>query len=187
MSVNRVSLFLRSQSGTWPQAKRGTECSSHVKELWGSTTGDERHDNFIRHRISRSPLTCFKIGYTHSLIFKAEDSGPCFWSPKEKERQSHNRPTGKRKLVERWTKMLIDALAAAVVVLQQQQNHSKKLVDVFHPSTCLSMFQQECILTDVLFNQSFTPVNAVSTVQGGAVVPVRSHDVNCCHAPGRCG
>ncbi len=68
-----------------------------------------------------------KDGDTQSLIFKAEDSGPWYLSLEEnKERQRHNRPTGKRKQIERSKKMLVEALAASGVVLQQQRNHTKK-------------------------------------------------------------
>jgi hypothetical protein len=67
-----------------------------------------------------------KIGDTQSLIFKPEDSGPWYLSPKERQRQRHNRATGKRKVVERSKKMLAEALTAAGVILQQNRNHTKK-------------------------------------------------------------
>jgi hypothetical protein len=64
-------------------------------------------------------------------MFKAEDSGPWYLSPKDKEQQRHNQqPTGKRTRVERSKAMLVDALSAAGVVLQQQRNHTKtELID----------------------------------------------------------
>ena len=72
-----------------------------------------------------------KIGDTQSLIFKPEDSGPWYLSPKERQRQRHNRATGKRKVVERSKKMLAEALTAAGVVLQQNRNHTKKELQEF--------------------------------------------------------
>lgn len=65
------------------------------------------------------------------MIFKPEDSGPWYLLPDERERQRHNRATGKRKVVERSKKMLVEALAAAGVVLQQNRNHTKKELQEF--------------------------------------------------------
>ena len=86
-----------------------------------------------------SPL--LKVGDTQSLIFKTEDSGPWYLSPEEKERQRHNRPTGKRKRIERSKKMLVDALAAAGVVLQQQRNHTKKELIEFANNNGVDLYE----------------------------------------------
>ena len=91
-----------------------------------------------------SPI--LRVGDTQSLIFKVEDSGPWYLSLEEKERQRHNRPTGKRKRIEQSKKMLVDALAASGVVLQQQRNHTKKELIEFANNNGVDIMKTESLL-----------------------------------------
>lgn len=84
-----------------------------------------------------------RIGDTQSMIFKPEDIGPWYLSPEERERQRHDRATGKRKLVERSKKMLIDALTAAGVTLQQQRNHTKKELQEFATKNSVDLYEDK--------------------------------------------
>ena len=69
---------------------------------------------------------CLQVGDIQSLVFTPEDTGPWYLSSEQRERQRHDRLTGKSKIVERSKRMLIDARTAAGVVLQAQRNHTKK-------------------------------------------------------------
>ena len=82
-----------------------------------------------------------KIGDTQSLIFKPEESGPWYLSPEERQRQRHNRATGKRKVVERSKKMLAEALTAAGIILQQNRKHTKKELQEFARNKSVDLFE----------------------------------------------
>ena len=69
---------------------------------------------------------CLEVGQTQSFAFTAEDLGPWYLSPQQRDFQRHNRSTGRSKQVERTKKQLIKALNDAGVSLQQNRNHTKK-------------------------------------------------------------
>ena len=71
------------------------------------------------------------VGDTQSFIFRADDCGPFYLSPEQREEQRHDRPTGKFKRVERSKKMLMNALSDAGVSFQQQRSYTKKELQDF--------------------------------------------------------
>ncbi len=98
-----LSLYSFSQSGTRRKAKRRAECAIHVKEIvWRITTSYERYNNVTRHEIQQCYQTQDFSVLTHQFCMLVLQSKPARWylPSKDTERQRHNQPAGKRKLVE---------------------------------------------------------------------------------------
>jgi hypothetical protein len=135
-------IFLFDHSQGHARKRNGALNALHMSKNYGGAQPVMRDTTIlsdIGYLGPNSPL--LKVGDTQSLIFKTEDSGPWYLSPEEKERQRHNRPTGKRKRIERSKKMLVDALAAAGVVLQQQRNHTKKELIEFANNNGVDLYE----------------------------------------------
>ena len=67
-----------------------------------------------------------EVDQTQSFVFKADDCGPWYLTPEQRDLQRHNKGTGRTKLVERSKKQLFNALTNAGVLFQQNRNHTKK-------------------------------------------------------------
>jgi hypothetical protein len=166
-------IFLFDHSQGHARKRNGALNALHMSKNYGGAQPVMRDTTIlsdIGYLGPNSPL--LKVGDTQSLIFKTEDSGPWYLSPEEKERQRHNRPTGKRKRIERSKKMLVDALAAAGVVLQQQRNHTKKELIEFANNNGVDLYEDRELvipgwqgqpkgLMQVLWERGFIDVSAL--------------------------
>jgi hypothetical protein len=77
-------------------------------------------------------LPCLlEVGQTQSFVFKADDCGPWYLSPEQRDLQRHSKATGRSKLVERSKKQLFKALTDAGISFQQNRNHTKKELQDF--------------------------------------------------------
>jgi hypothetical protein len=135
-------IFLFDHSQGHARKQNGALNALHMSKNYGGAQPVMRDTTIMSDTGYLGPHSpALKVGDTQSLIFKDEDSGPWYLSPEEKERQRHNRPTGKRKRIKRSKKMLVDALAAAGVVLQQQRNHTKKELIEFAHNNGVDLFE----------------------------------------------
>jgi hypothetical protein len=135
-----VFLFDHIQGHAWK--RNGALNALHMSKNFGGSQLLMRDTTILSENGFLGPHSPqLKIGDTQSLIFKPEDSGPWYLSPKERQRQRHNRATGKRKVVERSKKMLAEALTAAGVILQQNRNHTKKELQEFARKKSVPLFE----------------------------------------------
>jgi hypothetical protein len=85
------------------------------------------------------------VGQVQSLVYKAEDIGPWYLSPEQRELQQHNKPTGRSRTgVERSKKLLIKkALTDAGVEFQQSRSFTKKELQDFARMRGIELSEQK--------------------------------------------
>ncbi|KAI2491787.1 hypothetical protein MHU86_22786 [Fragilaria crotonensis] len=104
---------------------------------------NERHDNNGKDGYLGEHVPRLNVGDTQSFIFRADDCGPFYLSPEQREEQRHDRPTGKFKRVERSKKMLMNALSDAGVSFQQQRSYTKKELQDFARIRGIDLFEEK--------------------------------------------
>lgn len=88
-----------------------------------------------------------EVGQTQSFVFKADDCGPWYLTPEQRDTQRHNKGTGRTKLVERSKKQLFNALTNAGVSFQQNRNHTKKELQDFARIHGVALNEQKELVT----------------------------------------
>ena len=121
-------VFLFDHSQGHARKRHGALNAQQMSQNYGGTQPIMR-DTTIMNTIGYlgSHLPCLlDVGQVQSLVYKAEDIGPWYLSPEQRELQRHNKPTGRSRTVERSKKLLIKALTDAGVEFQQNRSYTKK-------------------------------------------------------------
>ena len=138
-------VFLFDHSQGHARKRHGALNAQQMSRNYGGTQPIMR-DTTIMNTIGYlgSHLLCMlDVGQVQSLVYKAEDIGPWYLSPEQRELQRHNKPTGRSRTVERSKKLLIKALTDAGVEFQQNWSYTKKELQDFARMRGIELSEQK--------------------------------------------
>ena len=120
-------LFLFDHSQGHARKKEGALDAGKMSKHFGGAQPSMRDTTIesVQGFLGAPNSRCLEVGNIQSMIFKPTDSGPWYLPVDQREARRHDKPTDRRKRVERNKKELTEALESAGVSLQQSRSYTR--------------------------------------------------------------